>query len=234
VDAEHCVTSCDLSVFVGQAAEPVPPQNPDTCLYCGRILAPGGRISGAASGAADAYCSDRRTRRGRAPIRANLRMAPPNLRRLPSGPSLARTLAPASPPGHLFKQIAAPARKRETETPSGMCCRSAPLPARQMGRIRTWSRTRAGRTATRHPPGARAGGPSRSPPNATIKPTRLMASSPLDLRGPCQPVDQQPHVEKRWRPCTDGEEVSPPAAGDDHETPRAKAANGTPPGRDAA
>ena len=42
--AEYYVTSCDLGVFVDQAAEPVPPQNPDTCLYCGRILAPGGRI----------------------------------------------------------------------------------------------------------------------------------------------------------------------------------------------
>ena len=44
VGAEYCVTSCDLGVFVDQAAEPVPPQNPDTCLYRGRILAPGGRI----------------------------------------------------------------------------------------------------------------------------------------------------------------------------------------------
>ena len=30
VGAEYCVTSCDLGVFVDQAAEPVPPQNPDT------------------------------------------------------------------------------------------------------------------------------------------------------------------------------------------------------------
>jgi len=30
VGAEYCVTSCDLRVFVDQAAEPVPPQNPDT------------------------------------------------------------------------------------------------------------------------------------------------------------------------------------------------------------
>ena len=42
--AEYCVTSCDLGVFVDQAAEPVPPQNPDTCACSGRILAPGGRI----------------------------------------------------------------------------------------------------------------------------------------------------------------------------------------------
>lgn len=26
--AENCVTSCDLGIFVNQAAEPVPPQNP--------------------------------------------------------------------------------------------------------------------------------------------------------------------------------------------------------------
>jgi hypothetical protein len=30
VGAEYCVTSCDLGVFVDQAAEPVPPQDPDT------------------------------------------------------------------------------------------------------------------------------------------------------------------------------------------------------------
>ena len=29
VGAENAVTSCDLGVFVDQAAEPVPPQNPD-------------------------------------------------------------------------------------------------------------------------------------------------------------------------------------------------------------
>jgi hypothetical protein len=44
VGAEYSVTLCDLGVFVDQAAEPVPPQNSDTCACCGRILAPGGRI----------------------------------------------------------------------------------------------------------------------------------------------------------------------------------------------
>jgi len=29
---------------VDQAAEPVPPRNPDTCACCGRILPPGGRV----------------------------------------------------------------------------------------------------------------------------------------------------------------------------------------------
>jgi len=44
VGAEYCVTSCDLGVFVDQAAEPVPPQNPDTCACGGRTLASGGRV----------------------------------------------------------------------------------------------------------------------------------------------------------------------------------------------
>jgi len=44
VGAEYCVTSCDLGIFVDQAAEPVPPQNPDTCACCGRVLASGGRV----------------------------------------------------------------------------------------------------------------------------------------------------------------------------------------------
>jgi hypothetical protein len=30
VGAEYCVTSCDLGIFVDHAAQPVPPQNPDT------------------------------------------------------------------------------------------------------------------------------------------------------------------------------------------------------------
>ena len=30
VGVEYCVTSCDLGIFVDQAAESVPPQNPDT------------------------------------------------------------------------------------------------------------------------------------------------------------------------------------------------------------
>jgi hypothetical protein len=44
VGAEYCVTSCDLGVFVDQAAEPVLPQNPGTCACCGRILASGGWV----------------------------------------------------------------------------------------------------------------------------------------------------------------------------------------------
>jgi hypothetical protein len=44
VGAEYCVTSCNLGIFVDQAAEPVPPQNPDTCSCRGWIPAPGGRI----------------------------------------------------------------------------------------------------------------------------------------------------------------------------------------------
>jgi hypothetical protein len=44
VGAEYCVTSCDLGVFVDQAAEAVAPQNPDTCASYGRILASGGRV----------------------------------------------------------------------------------------------------------------------------------------------------------------------------------------------
>ena len=42
--AEYCVTSCDLGIFVDQATEPVPLQNPDACSCCGWIHAPGGRI----------------------------------------------------------------------------------------------------------------------------------------------------------------------------------------------
>jgi hypothetical protein len=44
VGAEYCVTSCDLGVFVDKAAEPVSPQNPDTCACGGRTLASGGRV----------------------------------------------------------------------------------------------------------------------------------------------------------------------------------------------
>jgi hypothetical protein len=44
VSAEYVVTSCDLGVFVDQAAEPVPPQNPDTCAWGGRTLASGGWV----------------------------------------------------------------------------------------------------------------------------------------------------------------------------------------------
>ena len=45
VGAEYCVTSCDLGVFVDQAAEPVPPQNPVPldysigCVTCAVCLA---------------------------------------------------------------------------------------------------------------------------------------------------------------------------------------------------
>jgi uncharacterized glyoxalase superfamily protein PhnB len=44
VGAGNCVTSCDLDVFVNQAAEPVPPQNADARAFCRWILAPGGRV----------------------------------------------------------------------------------------------------------------------------------------------------------------------------------------------
>jgi hypothetical protein len=44
VRAEYCVTSCDLGVFVDEAAEPVTSQNPDTCARGGRTLASGGRV----------------------------------------------------------------------------------------------------------------------------------------------------------------------------------------------
>jgi hypothetical protein len=43
VGAEYRVTSRDLGVFVDQAAEPVPPQDPDIRAQDGRKLAPGGR-----------------------------------------------------------------------------------------------------------------------------------------------------------------------------------------------
>ena len=35
VGAGNCVTLCDLGVFVDQAAEPVPPQHPDSCALRG-------------------------------------------------------------------------------------------------------------------------------------------------------------------------------------------------------
>ena len=44
MSAEYCVTSCDLGVFVDQAAEPVPPQNPDACACGGSTLASGGWV----------------------------------------------------------------------------------------------------------------------------------------------------------------------------------------------
>ena len=46
--AGNCVISCDLVIFMDQAAEPVPPQHLDTCacwawmpVPCGRILLQG-------------------------------------------------------------------------------------------------------------------------------------------------------------------------------------------------
>jgi hypothetical protein len=43
VGAEYPVALCDLGVFVDQAAEPVPRQNPDIRACSGRTLAPYGR-----------------------------------------------------------------------------------------------------------------------------------------------------------------------------------------------
>ncbi len=43
VGAENPVTLCDLGVLADQAAEPVPPQDPDIGVYSGRTLTPGGR-----------------------------------------------------------------------------------------------------------------------------------------------------------------------------------------------
>ncbi len=37
------VTLCDLGIFMDQAAEPVPAQNPDACAQSGRMRAPGRR-----------------------------------------------------------------------------------------------------------------------------------------------------------------------------------------------
>ena len=37
------VALCDLDIFVDQAAEPVPPQDPDILAHSGRRLTPGGR-----------------------------------------------------------------------------------------------------------------------------------------------------------------------------------------------
>jgi len=49
VSAEYCVTSCDLGVFVDEAADPVSPQNPDICACGGRTLASGGICSNMAT-----------------------------------------------------------------------------------------------------------------------------------------------------------------------------------------
>jgi hypothetical protein len=43
VGAEYSVTLCDLGIFVDQAAEPVPPQDPDIRVRSGRMITPGGR-----------------------------------------------------------------------------------------------------------------------------------------------------------------------------------------------
>jgi hypothetical protein len=42
--ADNYVTSCDLGVFVDQAAEPVAPQHANTRAFCRRTGSPGGRI----------------------------------------------------------------------------------------------------------------------------------------------------------------------------------------------
>ena len=44
VGAENYVTSCDLGIFVDQAAESVPPQHADTCTFRQGIGSPGRRI----------------------------------------------------------------------------------------------------------------------------------------------------------------------------------------------
>ena len=41
--AEYLVALCDLGIFADQAAEPVPPQDPDIGVHSGRMLTPGGR-----------------------------------------------------------------------------------------------------------------------------------------------------------------------------------------------
>jgi hypothetical protein len=42
VGAESPVTSCDLGIFMDQAAEPVPAQDPDIRAHSGQTLTPGG------------------------------------------------------------------------------------------------------------------------------------------------------------------------------------------------
>ena len=44
VGAEYCVTSCDLGVFVDEAAEPIPPENARIRDGCGWVRTPGGRV----------------------------------------------------------------------------------------------------------------------------------------------------------------------------------------------
>jgi hypothetical protein len=43
VGAEYPVTLCDLGIFVDQAAEPVPAQDPDIRVRSGRMITPSGR-----------------------------------------------------------------------------------------------------------------------------------------------------------------------------------------------
>jgi len=52
---------CDLGVFVYQAAEPVPPPHPDTCVLPWYMRASGGRVLPHEAGG---YCNGRRTRSG--------------------------------------------------------------------------------------------------------------------------------------------------------------------------
>ena len=44
VGAENSVNSCDLRVFVDQAAEPIPPKDPGACAESRWMHAPGGRV----------------------------------------------------------------------------------------------------------------------------------------------------------------------------------------------
>jgi hypothetical protein len=64
VSAEYCVTSCDLGVFVDEAAGPVSLQNPDTCACGGRTLASGGRVLVQRPVRPMGVVNGRRTRRG--------------------------------------------------------------------------------------------------------------------------------------------------------------------------
>ena len=44
VGAGNHVTSCDLGIFMDQAAEPVPTQNTHMCWFAGRMRASGWRL----------------------------------------------------------------------------------------------------------------------------------------------------------------------------------------------
>jgi hypothetical protein len=56
VGVEYCITSCDLGVFVDEAAELIPPENAHIRRGCGWIGTSGARVAGAASGAAGGRC----------------------------------------------------------------------------------------------------------------------------------------------------------------------------------